>query len=49
LLEYIQAIAAQEHIQQFLPLWLERREEQLQGLSQRMSSWAKEHDVEHPG
>jgi hypothetical protein len=47
LLECIQAIAAQEHIQQFLPVWLKRREEQLQALTQRMSRWAKEHDVEH--
>jgi len=34
--EYMQAIATKERIEQYLPVWLKRREEQLQALDRQM-------------
>jgi len=45
--EYMQALVAKEHIQQFLPVWIKRREDRPAGALQRMERWAKEQGVEH--
>jgi hypothetical protein len=34
--EYMQAIAAKERIEQYLPVWLKRREEQLHALDRQI-------------
>ena len=45
--DYMQSMAARENIEKFLPSWLERREDQLKSLENKMADYAKEHDVEH--
>ena len=45
--EYMQSLAARERIEQFLPGWLKRREEQLQALACKMEQCARQNGVEH--
>jgi hypothetical protein len=44
--EYMQAIAAKERIEQYLPVWLKRREEQLHALDRQMQHNAVRASVE---
>jgi hypothetical protein len=44
--EYMQAIAAKERIEQYLPAWLKRREEQLHALDRQMQHHAARGAVE---
>src|SRR5262249_45828255 len=45
--EYMQSLVAKQHIEQFLPGWVKRREEQLLALGRQMEQRAKQNDVEH--
>ncbi len=45
--EYIQQLLVKERIEQFLPMWLKRREEQLQCVLGRLEACARENDLEH--
>jgi len=45
--EYMQAIAAKERIEQYLPVWLKCREEQLHALDRKMEHNAVRSGVEH--
>jgi hypothetical protein len=47
LCEYMQSIFAREQIAQFLPAWLNRREEQLEALVREMELCAKQNGLEH--
>jgi len=47
LAEYMQSIAAKERIEQFLPGWVRRREEQLRAVELKMEESAKQNGVEH--
>jgi hypothetical protein len=44
--EYMQAIAAKERIEQYLPVWLKRRDEQLHALDRQMEHHALHGSVE---
>jgi chromosome segregation ATPase len=44
---YIEAITANERIEQFLPGWLERRKEQLGALNRQLETCARENGLEH--
>ena len=41
------ALGASERVEQFLPGWLNRREEQLRGLNHEMELFARQHGMEH--
>ena len=43
--EYMQAIAAKERIEQYLPSWLKRREEQLHALNRQLEHCARNNSV----
>src|SRR5262245_17602354 len=45
--EYMQALAAKEQIDQFLPGWVSRREEQLLALGHKMELCARQNGIEH--
>ena len=47
LLDYMQAIAAHEKVEQFLPAWLNRREAQLANLIVNLEETARETGLEH--
>ena len=47
LLDYMQAIIAHERLEQFLPVWLQRRETQLTSLSRTLENCARENGLEH--
>jgi hypothetical protein len=47
LLDYMQAIIAHERLEQFLPVWLQRRETQLRSLSRTLENCARENGLEH--
>jgi hypothetical protein len=42
-----QSLGARERVEQFLPGWLRRREEQLRGLTHQMEAFARQHGMEH--
>jgi len=42
-----ESLGARERVEQFLPGWLSRREEQLRSLSVEMGRFAREHGMEH--
>ena len=44
--DYMQAIAAKERIEQYLPVWLKRREEQLQALDRQIEHNAVREGIE---
>jgi hypothetical protein len=46
--EYMQAIAAKERIEQYLPAWLKRREEQLHALDRQAAHCAKRNGANIP-
>jgi len=43
--DYMQAIAAKERIEQYLPAWLKRREEQLDALDRQMEHCARQNGI----
>jgi hypothetical protein len=45
--EYMHSICAKERIEQFLPNWLKRREQELHLLDRQMEHCAKENGLEH--
>ncbi len=47
LFDYMHAIRAREEVVQFLPAWLNRREEQLKQLRREMESCARQNGLEH--
>jgi hypothetical protein len=47
LLEYMQALAAKERIEQFLPGWMKRKEEQLRVVDTQMLACARQNGLEH--
>lgn len=46
-LDYMEAITAQERVEHFLPAWLKRREAQLQHLDQQLEQCARQNGLEH--
>lgn len=47
LCDYMQTLAAKERVEQFLPDWLKRREEQLKVISRKLEHCAKQNGLEH--
>jgi len=47
IMDYMQAIAAQERIEQFLPAWLKRRETELATLNRALEECARQNGLEH--
>ncbi len=47
LCEYMHALTVHERLEQFLPGWLERREQRLQTVDRQMRSCAKQNGLEH--
>ena len=47
ILSYMQSIAAQEQVEQFLPLWLKRREAELATLTRSLEECARQNGLEH--
>lgn len=45
--DYMQAIAARERIEEYLPVWVKRREDQLRALDQQIEHSARQNGVEH--
>jgi hypothetical protein len=45
--EYMQSLSAKERIEQFLPGWVKRREDQLHALERQMEHCARENGLEH--
>lgn len=45
--ESMQSILAKERVEEFLPGWLRRREDQLHALGRKMEQYAREDGVEH--
>lgn len=46
-MDYLNSIATHERLEAFLPVWLRRREAQLQRLNQELESCARENGLEH--
>jgi|SRR4051794_3533424 hypothetical protein len=47
LFQYTESLSARERVEQFLPEWLRRREEQLQALAQEMEACARQNGMDH--
>jgi hypothetical protein len=45
--DYMQAIATKERIEQYLPVWLQQREDQLRALNVQMERCARQNGIEH--
>ncbi len=47
ILDYMESIAAQERVEQFLPLWLKRRAAELKTLTHSLEECARQNGLEH--